>query len=57
MMKNKRNISMKEFDNLDDLSEDVNIILDDRPRKFDLETGKFVSPDEEKYNDLPNIEY
>ena len=56
-MKNKRNISMKEFDNLDDLSEDVNIILDDRPRKFDLETGKFVSPDEEKYNDLPNIEY
>lgn len=42
---------------VDDYPEDTLFVLDDRPKKFDPRTGKFVWPDDPGYDDLPFIDY
>lgn len=55
-------MSNKEFffsdiDDLDVLSDDDVIKFDDRSRKFDTKRNCFVSPHDEGYDDLPELEY
>lgn len=39
----------------DDYPEDTIFVLDDRHRKYDEKTGKFVRPGEPGYDDLPRL--
>lgn len=39
----------------DDYPEDTIFVLDDRPRKYDEKTGKFVKPGDPRYDDLPDL--
>ncbi len=56
-MKNKKYTfaDLDNFNSIDDLPEDAIIVLDDRPRRFDPIKERFVSPNEEGYDDLEDI--
>ena len=57
MSKTKYNLF--EIDNIDinDLPEDAEIVLDDRPRKYDIQNRRIVNPGDPGYDDLPEIKY
>ena len=39
----------------DDYPEDTIFVLDDRPRKYNEVTGKFVKPSDPDYDSLPDL--
>lgn len=53
----EKNYNLSEIDNIVDLPEDAKIVLDDRPRKYDIQNRRVVSPGEPGYDDLPEIKY
>ena len=55
MNNNKYNLS--EIENIEDLPEDAEVVLDDKPRKYDIKNRKIVKHGEPGYDDLPEIKY
>lgn len=54
-MKNKKNrIPVTEYDENKRHQKNDMFVLDDRPRRYDEKTGKFVKPGEPGYDELPD---
>lgn len=52
-MAKKYNIG--EYSENKNFKDDDVFVIDDRPRKFDEKTGKFVKPGEQGYDELPDL--
>lgn len=50
-----KDYKISEYDETKKYKKDDVFVLNDRPRKFDEKSGKFVKPGEPGYDDLPDI--
>ena len=50
-------LDMSEEKDFSEYPEDTKFFIDDRPVKYDPETGERVFPDDPRYNKLPMFDY